>query len=109
MFALRFFILIVLLTSVSFSTAQSNVIDSLQRLLKNSEDDSSKVLLLNDLLGKYSMSDPDKAMEYGMKAISLSEKLNYARGLGNSYNNVALIYINKGEFGTSLNYYLKIK
>src|SRR6266481_6297239 len=63
-------------------------IDSLENLLKTVKEDSVRVNELNNLSYQMkSIGDFDSAMTYALKAKSLSEKINFNKGLGNAYNN----------------------
>jgi tetratricopeptide (TPR) repeat protein len=85
---------------------QTRIIDSLLKMLKTAKEDTFKVKILNDLSKKTrNIGDMEKAMKYAKYANSLSEKLNYRRGLYYSYNHFALIQFNLGNYSESLKNY----
>ena len=48
-------------------------------------------------------------MEVFLKALKLSEKINYVNGISSSLNNIGLIYHKQGEYQQAIDYYLKAK
>jgi len=54
--------------------------DSLQRTLSKTKDDTSKVLLMIQLSGNYTIYQVDTSIRYAQRAISLARQLNYKRG-----------------------------
>jgi tetratricopeptide (TPR) repeat protein len=85
---------------------QTRIIDSLLKMLKAAKEDTFKVRILNDLSKKTrNIGDMEKAMKYAKYANSLSEKLNYKRGLYYSYNHFAIIQFKLGNYSESLKNY----
>ncbi|HUM51902.1 MAG TPA: sensor histidine kinase [Chitinophagales bacterium] len=48
----------------------------------------------------------DESIDLGKKSIALAKKLNNSTALASAYNNIAANYFQKGQFETSLQYYL---
>jgi signal transduction histidine kinase len=99
--------LFLLLLLPVFSTAQSNVIDSLQQLLKTEKKDTSRVRLLSNLAYAYHNSKPDTAMLLAQQALSLSKKEGYALGEDESLNTIALVFTSTGNYPKALEAYLQ--
>src|SRR3954470_14918972 len=72
-----------------FSTAfsQNKVIDSLQKILSTSKNDSNRVNTLNALAHECSRNNPDTAIYLAHAAFQLATKLNYTAGLADAYLN----------------------
>ncbi len=88
--------------------AQNSAIDSLQNLLKNATQDTSRVNLLNNIcLELKNIGDYDKATEQAKQAIAIATKNNFKRGEADAYNNIGVIHANKGDLDKALEYFLK--
>jgi tetratricopeptide (TPR) repeat protein len=79
-------------------------IDSLELLTANK--DTSAVKALNQLYKLSLDSDPKEALNYTLEALDLAVKLNYKKGEAASYNNIGVIYKNKGVLDKAVSYYL---
>lgn len=104
---------LILLHFLGFAKAQKNkmIIDSLERILQI-QTDTSLVKSLSELTWQYRMVNREKAVGYGLKAIALGKKLNYATGLAQAYNDLGIIYYDKEEYDSSIQLYqdaLKIR
>ena len=82
--------------------AQPSSIDSLETVLNSSPNDTSRVLILNDLSFKYLAYQPKQAKQYAWEALSLSKNLHYLDG-----EIVALNRLGENEFRQS-NYALAV-
>jgi tetratricopeptide (TPR) repeat protein len=91
----------------SFSSAQSNKIDSLQNELDKSSADTSKANTLNSLAWEYRKVDAKKSLAFIKQALEHSQKINFEKGIGNSYSKYGDIYYFLGEYDTALDYYSK--
>ena len=78
--------------------SQQNYIDSLENLIKTSPDDTSKVLLLNQLVTSLREGDNNKALSYAIQAKELAEILDYDRELGRALENLGWLYYRKGDY-----------
>src|SRR3990170_4605654 len=68
-----------------FSFSQNTQLDSLLTALKTVKEDTSKVNILNDIFLEYEYTDYKKAKEYLNKALELSQRIDYKKGLGTTY------------------------
>jgi tetratricopeptide (TPR) repeat protein len=60
--------------------AQDRIIDSLENILNQTKDDSTQLVILNQLTNKSRYSNPEKSIAYILKGIELAEKQqNYKR------------------------------
>lgn len=86
---------------------QSQNIDSLRNEIKKPLDDSNKVNSLCLLSWDLRRESPDESMSYIDKAISISEKIFFLKGLTTGYNTKGVIYKNKSEYAKALKCYEK--
>ncbi|MBL0356471.1 MAG: tetratricopeptide repeat protein [Chitinophagaceae bacterium] len=92
----------------SWCLAQQKEIDSLLTVLKNHPaEDTTRIILLNDISYDYYQLDPDKGIDFANQAIALSEKIKSEPGLGVSLARKGLNYAEKGEYATALDHYKK--
>ncbi|HEY1039615.1 MAG TPA: tetratricopeptide repeat protein [Bacteroidia bacterium] len=88
--------------------SQTRAIDSLQVLLKNSKEDTGRVILLQELARKFNTElQTDKARTYVAQANALSVKLKYTRGQFVCCNVLALICQKDNDYPRALECYLK--
>lgn len=86
---------------------QASYTDSLTNILKSAREDTTKVVILNDLIVSLRDKDPNKALEYASEAKALAEKLDFQKGLGNVLQNTGWIYYRKGDYADALENSLK--
>jgi len=82
--------------------AQQDPVDSLKAVLQETEADSLKVNILNELGDYLYASDPAEAIKYGRLAKSLAESSNYKEGLAFAYKNIGLGHYLLGDFTEAL-------
>jgi len=103
---LRFFLLVTLgFLYLTTSSQNKHLVDSLTNLIKNGNDDTLKARHLNDLVWYIKFSNPDTSLILLDQSEALSKKLDFADGLGNSFNNRAIIFTVKGNYSEALKYY----
>lgn len=79
--------------------AQTNSIDSLQRVLKTEKDDTNKVNTLNKLAYEVTFTaDYEKSFRFANEAISLAEKINYKQGKALAFFRKGICYGWHGNF-----------
>jgi hypothetical protein len=86
---------------VSVGIAQTPL-DSLQNLLVNHPDDSSKVDLLNRISLLNLAFSVDSMEHYAKKAMALGENLNYQRGVAAAHKNLGTAYYTQGNYKLGL-------
>ena len=110
----------ILLTAIFFCSVISfaqdtEQIDSLENLLETDIEDTSKVLILDDLSYYHWNDNPEKANNYAQKELELAQKINFPYGIAKAYCNFGAVCVVKGDyrkaiqhFVNSENIYLKI-
>ena len=102
---------IVFLFCFSIKTfSQKNIqaqIDSLTTSLKSSKEDTTKVKTLLSLTEIYRHSNPEKCPDLIKQALSLSQKLNYQKGIGKTKYQEGLVEYGKGNFSKAKSKYLE--
>jgi tetratricopeptide (TPR) repeat protein len=105
-------IILILLTLVfsSICFSQNAKIDSLLNVIKVAKEDTSKVNALNNLFLEYEFSDDEKAKECLSKALTLSQKTGYKKGLAETYVFLGYFAEDKGNYSDALkNYFTSLK
>jgi tetratricopeptide (TPR) repeat protein len=109
-------ILVLLLNLSSFAQVQNQTIDSLQNLLSTANHDTTKINTLNELSWEFkNMGDYEKAMQHTNDALQLIQTSKFSKNLGGffrkaeatTFNNIGLIYHNKGNYDKAFEFYLK--
>ncbi|OFX79021.1 MAG: hypothetical protein A2X12_05875 [Bacteroidetes bacterium GWE2_29_8] len=99
--------LVILLFNINISYSQKFKIDSLENVLKKyKEDDTNKVNILNDLCWSYGSVQPDKAIEYGERSNIISQRINYKKGIAESYKNIGVVYYRRSDYKKALEYFI---
>ncbi|WP_289039650.1 sensor histidine kinase [uncultured Zobellia sp.] len=100
------FVFILLLSFFGRSqTGRETRIDSLENALKMVEHDTTRVLVLSELARSYGGVDSLKCFENGFKAIALSEKINYLRGMADANINLAGGYLDYFDVENAKKYF----
>lgn len=96
--------LLFFLPVIAFS--QTHKLDSLLTVVKSMKDDTAKVHVFHEIVRIYrrEINDQNKAMEYCIKEWLLAQKLNYKKGIADSYVNMAVTYNAKTELDMAMYY-----
>ncbi len=101
-------ILAFIMLTPSFAQKQGQEkIDSLLAELPNAKEDTNKVKTMNELSLSYYFVNPEKGLEYGEMALSLSKELNWKEGEAKSLNSIARCNIVLSNFNIALDNFLK--
>ena len=93
--------------AISFSQ-QSKVIDDLNdQLAKNIRQDTIRAALTLKLSMAYYGLNPDKMLQYANESLLLSDKLNFKKGVGESYKLIGAVNYSKGNFAEAEDYFTK--
>jgi tetratricopeptide (TPR) repeat protein len=87
--------------------SQQSVIDSLERVLATTKNDSAKLPLLSILADEYVTTNPAKAIASCQQLLQLSEKLKIPKGIANAYVSLGNIEHGLGNYNKALEYYFK--
>ncbi len=109
---MRKYLLLIVIVSASWkSRAQLQgqpLIDSLITQLPKANEDTNKVILLNDLSLTYYSINPDEGLKFGKQGLALAEKLNWKRGMAYANKVIAGNYgYGKSDYAQALDYSLK--
>jgi two-component system sensor histidine kinase/response regulator len=99
--------IILFIVSPSLAQQSPRYADSVLQILATAPEDTSKVMLLNDLVLSLRDRDPNAALDYASDAKTLAEKLDFQKGLGSILQNIGWIYYRKGDFAEALENSLK--
>ncbi len=96
---------------VSFSQNQRKSADSLVAILNTLQEDTSRVNILNEVAKIFAERDDYKtAFNYVNEALTLSQKINFKKGISTTYYVLGSIYGRQGDDETALkNYFLARK
>lgn len=110
MYFFRFYIRVVLISFLLFPTfssiAQNSMLDSLKAELKKAND-TIKINLLNTIGLECSEINYDTAIGYLKQAQALAEKIDFKKGLINSYSYMGYVYYYYGHYEKALDVYLQ--
>jgi signal transduction histidine kinase/tetratricopeptide (TPR) repeat protein len=97
----------ILLFCVLVVKAQTNkTIDSLEKVVRKQED-TTLIKTYNELTWHYRTVDQNKAIDYANKAIALSLRYKFDKGIAQAYNDLGIIYYDKQNFDTAIVLYNK--
>ena len=97
--------IIIYFTFFGFAVMQSQSIDRLTAVLKQSKNDIEKAQNLNALADAYKTTDPKLMMAYSTKALQLSQKIQYKIAEGNANLNMGNAHIIMGNYAEALKHF----
>jgi signal transduction histidine kinase len=104
---MRFSLSACLIFFILSSGAQKNkIIDSLEKIAHN-QVDTNLIKTYNELTWQYRTIDQNKAIDYANKAIALSSRYKFDRGIAQAYNDLGIIFYDKQNFDTAIILYNK--
>jgi len=106
---LQYYLLIIVFCHVGINTSLCNnqtKIDSLENVLKNTEEEKS-IPILNELSHAYLSIDLNRSLNYAGEAIELSEKYRNERLIAFSNINIADVYFEMSRFQPAIEFYEK--
>ena len=89
--------------------SQTAVLDSLKGQLGKAVTTSEKVRLYNDISNELKYSDPNQMLDFGNKALELSQHTSNVLGEGNAYLNIGTAYIILGNYEKALDHFVWAK
>src|SRR5688572_506550 len=93
----RLVLMILFAASLGTTFGQARV-DSLQRILKDSKPDSTRVKILVDLGRALFRTKPQEAIQYSEDAEELAREIGYMKGAGYARKNKGLAYYSQGNY-----------
>ncbi len=87
----KYIYIVFLIGFLSSTTNAQTELDSMLQLLNGAKQDTTRVLILDELGWMLKMEDPDQARKHLNEAIELSNKLNYKRGLSKAWNDLGVV------------------
>lgn len=81
-------------------------IDSLLGELPRAQEDTNKVLLLDNISYEYYQINPAEGIKYGNQVLALSRKLKWDRGMAHGYSDLGTNYESLAEHTKALQYYM---
>jgi len=101
-------LILVLSLTFHFGFTQSlQELDSLLKVLPNDKEDTIKVRHLIFISEDYCLIDFEKSLEYAKKALELSKKIKWQKGMASSYFRIAHANFSLGNYKMGLEYKLK--
>lgn len=97
-------LIIICLASLNLIASENKVIDSLENLIQ-SQKDTDLVISLNELTWQYRTVSQEKALVYGNRALELSVRLGFDKGIAQSYNDLGIIYYDMEDYSKALEFY----
>lgn len=101
---------LIYLLFISFQSVYSQdkkLIDSLETLVKTSNNDSIKLIAYGDLCWNYGFIDFNKALFYGKEELAMAEKLNNSKAIALAYSDIGNCYTRTNQLDEALNYHTK--
>lgn len=86
----------------AFAVAQTNVTDSLKRVLENEKNDTTRVFMLEELSRIYSTSKTDTSLLLAQQALSLARKHGFEKGEAASLNRIGTVLSSIGNHPLAL-------
>lgn len=99
------FIVFLLFTTSSFSQ-NKQTLDSLEKVLSQSQVDTVKVNCMVKLASEYRNNEPEKAKQYALKALALAQQNSFKKGIANCYHLLGMIYSHLAENEKAMEYYM---
>ncbi|MFO7655524.1 MAG: tetratricopeptide repeat protein [Bacteroidales bacterium] len=87
--------------------AQSNAVDSIQQLLQNEKQDTTRVRLLNELSWFYFLHKPDTALILSQQALALSSQIDFVEGEASSLDKIGSVFTYTGNYSKALEFHLE--
>ena len=86
---------------------QSNELLKLKTELKNPQQDTTKVKILQKMGDMIMDSDPDQAIRYFEEAVIIAKKANFTKSLGRSYTFIGEVHRRQNRFSDALRFFEK--
>lgn len=106
MLQLKFLLLTFSFFCISFTNRASSI-DSLKQLIVAEQEDTNQVHYLIKLCSEYqAIGSYDSVLYCANRALKLSKKLNYQKGIAEAYNNIGIVNYYQGNYTVALHNYI---
>lgn len=99
-------IVIILLLNSTGLLAQDRIIDSLQNELNTTQNSLQRAKLYNAISEQFKYSDPDKMLEFAIKALELSKEEQLKIEMGHAYLNIGTAHIILGDYQKAMDHFV---
>ncbi len=89
------------------NTTQNTIDTLLEKARLYKADDTTKVDIYNDITSEYCRIDPVKGIDYGLKGLSLAEKLKSNNQIAGMCHALGSCYFAQSDYTEALNYYFR--
>lgn len=96
-------VLILIILTFNFLFSQEDYIDSLKTVLRKTKVDTAKIMIYNELAQGYQYNDTELGIKYAQQALQLSTKINWEKGIAQSYSTFGINYYVQNETKKALN------
>ncbi len=101
-----FFIIITIIYFVN-NGVYANNLDSLKKELANSKDNRDKIIAMSNIANEYTNTNLDSATFWIDKALKLSQKISFKRGIATCYSTKGIIYEILGQYDSALDNHMR--
>lgn len=104
---IKYFLIGMTVCLCHFTSLGQQKVDSLLNVLKTAKADSNKVNTLNALAMEFRSNNPDTAFYLAQQALTISEKINFRKGIAEAYLWMGTSITNLGKNEEALSYLSK--
>lgn len=104
----KWIICLIILGNYTYSQDQnSESVATLKIKLQKTIADTTKINILNEIASTYKYSNPQEGLKYGRKALSLSNNLNWEKGMAEANENLGICYQTESNYTEATNHLQK--
>ncbi|MCR9253167.1 MAG: tetratricopeptide repeat protein, partial [bacterium] len=100
-------ICLIIFFQYTYVVSGQDKVDSLRQVILNEPVDTLRIEALNLLSQMLYRSEGDSSKIFANRALELSQKIGYNRGIAYSYHNLATNFLTKGEYDSAIWYFEK--
>lgn len=102
---LPLYLLLLILPVTLYAKTVQDKLDSLLNVEATLKSDTNKVWVLHEISYKYFQINPEKGIEYGEKALTLAQKLDYPEGIAAANKAIGRCYAIQNNYSEALRYF----
>ncbi|QKJ62969.1 tetratricopeptide repeat protein [Flavobacterium sp. M31R6] len=104
----KWIICLVILGNFAYSQDQNpELVATLKIKLQKTTVDTTKINILNEIAATYRYSNPQEGLKYGRNALSLSDSLNWKKGMAEANENLGICYQTEANYTEAINHLQK--